>query len=221
MRSMSRAEVREFDRHAIDDLGVPGIVLMENAGRQAAEEAAVMLLEVGGRRAVIVAGRGNNGGDGFVVARHLLTRGYDAEVLLLADPAKLAGDAAVNFKLLAPLRIPVTVLHDDPSRAAAQIRDAATRADLVVDALLGTGLEGEVREPYLSAIRAINDCGKQVLAIDIPSGLDANTGRPLGSAVRARSTVTFVAQKKGFLTEEAKSCLGRITVADIGVPLDR
>jgi NAD(P)H-hydrate epimerase len=140
-------------------------------------------------------------------------------VLLLADPNKLTGDAKTNFDLLAPLGIPVKVLGETRGMAAQQIAEAAAQADLVIDALLGTGLAGEVREPYLSAIRAINECGKPVLAIDIPSGLDADTGRPLGSAVRARATVTFVAMKVGFLAPEAAPYLGRVTVADIGVPL--
>jgi NAD(P)H-hydrate epimerase len=218
MPRMSRDEVREFDRHAIEDLGVPGVVLMENAGRQATDEAVRLLRECGGRRVVIVAGVGNKGGDGFVVARHLVVRGYEAAVLLVGDAAKLRGEAAVNFAVLGKLGIEVLEAGVD---AARRIGEAARGADLVVDALLGTGLAGTVREPLRSAIEAVNESGKLVLAIDIPSGLDADTGQPLGAAVRATATVTFVAAKKGFAAREAEEYLGLVTVADIGVPRGR
>lgn len=218
MRPMTRDEVREFDRHAIEDLGVPGIVLMENAGRQAADVAERLLCDAGGRRALIIAGGGNNGGDGFVVARHLLVRGNELRVLLLADPERLSGDARVNFAVLAPLGIGVEPLGSDPGQVSTLIVKAAAWADLVIDALLGTGLAGEVREPFRSAIEAVNACGKPILAIDIPSGLDADTGRPLGPAIRAAATVTFAAVKRGFVLPEARQYTGPVTLADIGVP---
>jgi hydroxyethylthiazole kinase-like uncharacterized protein yjeF len=219
---MTRDQVREFDRHAIEDLGIPGIVLMENAGRQAADEAERLLAAGRGRRALVVAGRGNNGGDGFVVARHLLVRGYEPSVLVVAEEDKLTGDALANFRLLVPLGIRVDVCSGDTATVAAAIAEASAAADLVVDALLGTGLAGNVREPLRSAIEAINcagDTGKPVLAIDIPSGLDADSGRPLGEAVRAAATVTFVAAKVGFTAPEALPYTGRLVVADIGVPV--
>jgi NAD(P)H-hydrate epimerase len=219
MKVMTRDEVREFDRRAVEDLGVPGIVLMENAGRQAADAAARLLDQSHGRRALVVAGRGNNGGDGFVVARHLAARGRTVEVLLACEPDKLTGDARTNFLPLAPLGIPVAQLGDDPGAAAAMILRAAQRADLVVDALLGTGLTGQVRQPLRAIIEAMNASGKPVLAIDIPSGLCADTGRPLGAAVRATATATFVAMKKGFLAPGADGYTGRVIVADIGVPV--
>ena len=190
MKPMTRDQVREFDRQAIEDLGVPGIILMENAGRQAADFAAQLLQERRGRRALVVAGGGNNGGDGFVVARHLLTRGFEVEVLLVADPGKVRGDAATNFGLLEPLGIKVTALSAEPDNVRRAISEAAEGCDLVVDALLGTGLQGQLREPLLSAIQAINSTAIPVLALDIPSGLDADSGRPLGAAVRAAATVT-------------------------------
>ena len=219
---MTRDEVREFDRRAIEELGVAGVVLMENAGRQAAEVAERMLGEARGRRALIVAGSGNNGGDGFVIARHLLVRDREPRVLLAADPAKLSGDALANFRVLERLGIPVSVLEGNGSSVASAILEAAAEADLVVDALLGTGLAGEVREPLRAAIEAINRCGESgdlgVLAVDIPSGLDADTGRALGVAVRAEVTVTFVATKKGFAAKESREYTGKVMVADIGVP---
>ncbi|MBN2583666.1 MAG: NAD(P)H-hydrate epimerase [Planctomycetes bacterium] len=218
MRPMTRDEVREFDRRAIEDVGVPGIVLMENAGRQAADAAEQMLRDAGGRRAVIVAGRGNNGGDGFVIARHLATRGYEARVLLVADPGKISGDAATNLAVLGPLGIEVRPLAGDADEVRTAILRAAEEADVVIDALLGTGLQGNVREPHLSAIEAMNASGRPVLAVDIPSGLDADTGLPQGAAVVARTTITFAATKLGFLSPEAAAFVGRLAVADIGVP---
>lgn len=218
---MTRDQVREFDRHAIEDLGIPGIVLMENAGRQAADEAERLLAAARGRRALVVAGRGNNGGDGFVVARHLLVRGCEPSVLLIAEEEKLAGDALANFRLLVPLGIQVDVCSGDAATVTAAVAKASATADLIVDALLGTGLAGDVREPLRSAIEAINRAGSTgtpVLAIDIPSGLDADSGRPLGEAVRATATVTFVAAKIGFTATEALPYTGRWVVADVGVP---
>jgi NAD(P)H-hydrate epimerase len=215
---MTRDEVREFDRHAIEDLGVPGLVLMENAGRQAADAAERLLRAAHGRRALIVAGRGNNGGDGFVIARHLLTRGYAVRVLLAADPAQVVGDAATNLNILERLGVAVQRLPETEAALRAAVLAATGDADLVVDALLGTGLRGEVREPYLSAIEAMNTCGRMILSVDIPSGLDADTGHPLGAAVRAHTTVTFAAAKVGFSSPVAREYVGELVVADIGVP---
>ena len=218
MKPMTRDQVREFDRHAIEDLGVPGIILMENAGRQAADEAARLLRDCGGSRAVVIAGRGNNGGDGFVIARHLLTRGFLVDVLLLADPHRVRGDAATNLALLHPLGIKVTALPENPGEVRQSISRHAQDCDVVVDALLGTGLTGHLREPLLSAIEAINATARPVLAVDIPSGLDADSGRPLGAAVRATATVTFAATKTGFENPRARAYLGRLILADVGVP---
>jgi len=218
MRPMTRDEVREFDRHAIEDLGVPGLVLMENAGRQAADAAERLLRAAHGRRALIVAGRGNNGGDGFVIARHLLTRGYAVRVLLAADPAQVVGDAATNLNILERLGVAVQRLPETEAALRAAVLAATGDADLVVDALLGTGLRGEVRAPYLSAIEAMNTCGRMILSVDIPSGLDADTGHPLGAAVRAHTTVTFAAAKVGFSSPVAREYVGELVVADIGVP---
>jgi NAD(P)H-hydrate epimerase len=221
MRTLTREQVRDVDRRAIEELGIAGVVLMENAGRQAADVAERMLRDARGRRAIILAASGNNGGDGFVIARHLLVRGLEPRVLLAADPARLTGDALANFRLLAPLGIPVTVLSGDAAAMAATVVQAAEEAELIVDALLGTGLAGEVRDPLRSIIEAIHRChagGVAVLAVDIPSGLDADTGRPLGAAVKADVTVTFVAAKKGFAAKESRAYTGKVIVADIGVP---
>jgi len=201
------------DRAAIDDYHVPGVVLMENAGRGATE----ILVRRAPRGVIaICCGRGNNGGDGFVMARHLSLRGLPARTLLLADPATLTGDAAINHRIVALSRLPLVPCYGDDGLA--RLTQELASADWVVDGLLGTGLHGEAREPYRSAIEAIHRAGRPVLAIDIPSGLDCDTGRVLGVAVRADLTVTFVAEKTGFANPEARAYLGEVHVVDIGVP---
>ena len=171
---LTREQIREYDRVAVEEAGVPGMVLMENAGAGAARIACGMLGR--GRRVAVAAGPGNNGGDGFVIARHLLNRGLEVFTLLAAPRAKIAGDALANLRLLEGMGSAV----EDVSAAPA-IEDLSRRfaaADLVVDALLGTGASRPVEGRLADAIDAINDCGAPVLAVDIPSGLDADSGRP-------------------------------------------
>jgi len=213
LRPLSRAEVRELDRRAIGEYGIPGVVLMENAGREAAR----WLTELGIDGPILLCcGKGNNGGDGYVMARHLESRGHAVQVLLLCHPADLNGDALLNFKILQANGTPVVVsemTHSD-DRLIASFRNA----DWVVDGLLGTGVQGEVREPLRQAIETINSCGARKFAIDIPSGLDCDTGRPLGSAVRASHTATFVSTKLGIANPQSAEYTGIVRVFDIGLP---
>lgn len=219
-RSLTREEVRAVDRRAIDEFGMTGLVLMENAGRGAAEQ----LLALGIEGPVIVcAGKGNNGGDGFVIARHLELLGVDVRVLLIANPSDLSGDAAANWQILEAAETPRVVLGRQP--ALSDIDHALSHADWIVDALLGTGTVGEVREPYRTAISAINRSGCKVFAVDLPSGLDCNTGLPIetlanGSAVcvRAAHTATFVARKCGFDKPTSQAFTGEVHVVGIGIP---
>jgi NAD(P)H-hydrate epimerase len=213
LRSLSRDEVRDIDRRAIDEFGLPGIVLMENAGRGAAER----LLDLGiSGPVVICAGKGNNGGDGFVIARHLDLAGCDARVVLCADSQALTGDAAINYRVVEAAGIPIRVLGSapDPAAFAVELR----RADWIVDALLGTGTRGQIAEPLASLIEAINHSGRRVFAVDLPSGLDCDTGLPLGACVRADHTSTFVAPKRGFDNPDSRGWTGTVHVVDIGVP---
>jgi len=211
---LTREEVRAIDRRAIEEYGVPGVVLMENAGRGAAE----VLLSLGVHgRVVICCGKGNNGGDGFVIARHLDNHRVPVRVLLFARPEELSGDAAINYHILARAGLPVEVHAGNPVDMEA-IRRELTTAEWVVDALFGTGLSGLVRPPFDQVIAAINDSPARVLAVDIPSGLDCDTGEPLGPTVRADRTVTFVAQKKGFTNPAAWAWLGQVHVVGIGAP---
>jgi NAD(P)H-hydrate epimerase len=209
---LTREQSRDLNRRATEEFGVPGVVLMENAGRGMAE----LLLRLGTSGPVVVCcGKGNNGGDGFVIARHLDNAGAAVRVLLFADPAGLTGDAAVNHRILVASRVPLEVcLPVDEVTLPAELASA----DWVVDALFGSGLTGSVRAPFDRVIEAINGAPGRVLAVDIPSGLDADTGRPLGVAVRARHTATVAAPKKGFAEPGAGEWLGQVHVIDMGAP---
>jgi NAD(P)H-hydrate epimerase len=211
--SLTRSQVRSIDAKAIAEYGLPGIVLMENAGRGAAE----ILVELDAHGPVVIcAGKGNNGGDGFVIARHLELFGVETRVLLFCDPHELAGDAATNFHVLVRAQQRLDVLGKSPDAAALDQKLSA--ADWIVDALLGTGMQGSIREPYLAVIEAINRSGKKVFAVDLPSGMDCDTGQPLGACIRADHTATFVARKIGFDAPGAQKLTGQIHVVGIGVP---
>lgn len=209
---LTREQVREVDHRAIDDYGLPGVVLMENAGRNTAE----LIRQLGVHGPVVVCcGKGNNAGDGFVIARHLENNGIDVRVLLSTPSSSFSGDAAINFAVLKRAGTPIV---GAPTDFAIEWRDELARADWIVDALLGTGTQGEIREPFLSAIGAINTANRKVLAVDLPSGLDCDTGAILGDCVRAHHTATFVARKPGFDTTGVAKFTGEVHVLDIGVP---
>jgi NAD(P)H-hydrate epimerase len=215
---MSRDEVRDVDHVAIEKYGLPGIVLMENAARGCVDW--LNALGISGRIA-ICSGRGNNGGDGFVIARHLENAGHDVKVLLFADPSTVSGDAAVNLNVLQKSGTPLRCFQSlkvDP----AEIRSELSGADWIVDALLGTGTRGGLREPFATVISEINACSARKIAIDLPSGLDCDSGQPVDEtnplAVRADFTATIVAKKLGFQNEASRDFTGEIRVIDIGVP---
>lgn len=191
-----------------------GLVLMENAGRGATD----VLCQLGIAGPVLVCcGKGNNAGDGFVIARHLDLRGYAVQVALWTNAEALTGDAAVNFQILRKTDVPI--LHvtspDELRRFDQQLVDAAW----IVDALLGTGAQGEPRPPFDTAIDRINGTtNANRLAVDLPSGLDCDTGQPSSHTVRADHTCTFVAAKPGFFAPGADGYTGEIHVVDIGIP---
>ena len=216
-QTMSREEVRDVDRRAIEEFGLPGVVLMENAARGCVDW--LIELDVSGR-VVICAGRGNNGGDGFVIARHLENRGFDVLVLLFADPESLRGDAAINWRVLERAGTPVRVIKD--AVADDGWRSQIKSADWLIDSLLGTGTRGSLRQPFPAIIAAINEASARVFAIDLPSGLDCDTGKPVDTAsplaVNADFTATFVACKQGFENPAAAALTGEVRVIDIGVP---
>jgi NAD(P)H-hydrate epimerase len=205
--TLTRAQVREVDRRAIEEYGIPGIVLMENAGRGAAE--IIRQRAPTGGSVAIVCGRGNNGGDGFVIARHLVNDGVRVHLLLTCDSSQLSGDAATNYAIAERMRIPV--LRSDWA-------DTLQTSDVVVDALLGTGFTGDVRPPLDAVIAAINAASGRIIAIDVPSGLDCDTGQPCNATVRAAETITFVARKTGFDAPGAAAFTGTVYVCGIGAP---
>ncbi|MGH7307518.1 MAG: NAD(P)H-hydrate dehydratase [Candidatus Rokuibacteriota bacterium] len=209
-------EMRRLDRRAISELGLSGAVLMENAGRAAGRSilAAAPALGLGrGGRVAVVCGKGGNGGDGFVVARWLKSRGIRPAVWLTCSPGEIAGDAAL--KLTALRR---SGLRANPLRNEAGLVDDLRSADLVIDALLGTGARGTPEGPLARAIEAINAAGRPVVALDVPSGLPADGGPPPGPAIRAALTVTFAGLKRGLVTGPGLDFTGRVEVVDIGIP---
>jgi NAD(P)H-hydrate epimerase len=211
-RHFSRAQSRLIDRRAQEEFGVPGIVLMENAGRGCVE----VLLRIARPRSVVVCcGKGNNGGDGFVIARHLDNAGVPVRVLLFAHGDELRGDAAINYEIVRRSSIPLTpCVPPDLDVVRGELADA----DWVVDALFGTGLSGAIGPPLDAVVEAINNSGRQVLAVDIPSGLDCDTGLPLGPTVRTAHTATFVGMKEGFAEPRSVEWTGEVHVVDIGAP---
>jgi NAD(P)H-hydrate epimerase len=213
--TLSRAAVRDLDRRAIHEYGVPGVVLMENAGRGAAE--LLVRLNPDRQRVLILCGPGNNGGDGFVMARHLQNHGLDVDVLLFGDVECLSPDARVN----AVIWQRSAALWTGPAdrRLNVDLRRVIDGAPgWIVDALFGTGLTRPLGPPFDEVASAVNASGRPVLAVDIPSGLDCDTGEPLGPTIRATHTATFVASKVGFANPKAKPCLGEVHVLDIGAP---
>jgi NAD(P)H-hydrate epimerase len=185
---------------------------MENAGRAVAEVAAEMLGHK--KRIAVFCGKGNNGGDGFVCARHLLAKKKSVDIYLLGRTKDLKGSALKNLKILMNLgkkviKIPDLITWD-------KIKTKIEHCDLIIDGILGIGLRGNVEEPLSTIIKDINNSKAPILSIDTPSGLDADTGKPHGICIRATKTVTFVATKKGFLKKKAKIYTGRVIVKDLG-----
>ena len=215
----TREQIRELDRIAIEEYGVRGLILMENAGRSCAREAAEFLGDVEKSRVVVFCGKGNNGGDGFVVARHLTNWGAEVQTFLInrtEDMLQKTSDAAVNLHIALNMGIPISETPD--AETVKEAAEACAGADLIVDAMLGTGIQGEVREPFLTAIESINEVDCPKLAVDVPSGLDCNTGEALGAAVRAERTMTFGLPKRGFENEGAAEFTGEVSVAEISIP---
>jgi NAD(P)H-hydrate epimerase len=217
MRSLTRDQTRAIDRFAIEQLGVPGVVLMENAGRLCADAVGDFLAGPAGRKVAICAGAGNNGGDGFVVARHLSMRGASVVVFLVSPADELSGDAEINYRIARNLHLDI---REVGSAELANLSRELRGFDVVVDAVGGTGIRGALRGDIAVAVEQINAAGRPVVAVDIPTGLDCDTGRAEGPAVRANLTVTMVARKKGFDSPASAEFTGEVRVVDIGIPAD-
>lgn len=220
-RYLTRSQVREVDRRAIDEFGIPGVVLMENAALAVVNEIESLFASPSNTRdVVILCGGGNNGGDGYAIARHLHNRGYTQTLFAVVPIEKLSGDAAIDAHICQKMKLDIRPLETPEQLAACAERFASTL--LIVDALLGTGFSGELRPHMAEVIRAVNAShetqNKLVLAVDVPSGLDCETGKAAQPTMEADVTVTFVAKKIGFKNPEAAKYLGRVVVGGIGAP---
>ena len=217
--SVGRDEMRELDRKAIEEYGIPGIILMENAGRNVAEEV-IRTTDKGNNRIAIICGKGNNGGDGFVIARHLYNSGYEVILFLLTKVDNILGDgdSGLNLGIIKNMNFTINEVLDDAD--IQRMIDNIWDCPLIVDAMFGTGLKGELREPARSIIEKINNLNIPVIAVDIPSGLDCNTGKALGVCLKAKKTVTFALPKKGFFAGNGPEYVGELLVTDISIPKD-
>lgn len=216
MKVVTAEQMQELDRKAIETYRIPGILLMENAGREATEAILASFPDIDKKRVAIIAGKGNNGGDGFVIARHLMNRKMAVKVILLTDPKSLRGDAETNHYIFH--RMKGEIISAPSAKDYQKIKRDVEKADLLVDAIFGTGLDAEVRGYYREVIDHLNSLNKPIIAVDIPSGLNANTGKPLGTAIRASLTVTFGLPKLGLLLSPGTDYVGTLKIVDIGIP---
>lgn len=216
MLVLTAAEMAELDAKTIREAGIPGIVLMENAAQGAAAFFLRAVPDLLKKPITVVAGGGNNAGDGFAMARIFHSRGAHVSVVCLRSPQKLGGDGLTNFSILEKIGIPVTI-WDETKDFDAQWK-AVSGSGAVIDAILGTGLKSGVKGLYREVIQRLNGLNVPVLSVDIPSGLDASTGLPLGAAVKAFATATFGFLKVGCVIERGPELTGRLEVIDIGIP---
>lgn len=212
--SFSAQEARELDLKAREKFGISTLILMENAGSAVAQEAVKMLR--GRKAAAVFCGRGNNGGDGLVAARHLLSRGIKTDIFLAGRSAEVENEAKVNLDILLKLR---QKIYEVVRGNLHLVRNKVSRHYLIIDALLGVGLEGEVRGIYRDLIGIINLSKAYILSVDIPSGLDATTGGVLGCCVKAHKSVTFLAKKRGMVRAQGPEYCGKIIVNHLGLPI--
>ena len=213
---VTASEMQAMDRRTIEDFGIPGLVLMENAGRDATRLLLEQWPEITKKSVGVIAGRGNNGGDGFVMARYLKQKGIHVRVYLLADSNKVRGDALANLKLLKPLNVPLIEIPDEESFL--KTKSEMDGLDIWVDAILGTGLKSEVKGYFKTVIKYINGLNKPVFAVDLPSGLNSDTGQLCGACIRAAATATFAFAKTGHMVYPGADYTGKLEIVDIGIP---
>ncbi len=208
--------MREADRRTIEDIGIPSLVLMENAGRQVVAAMESFFPDLSERRVAVICGKGNNGGDGFVVARTLYQRGIDASVFVVGQVSDIKGDARINIEILGRLGITVVEITDE-GQWELHFSEISDR-DLIVDALFGTGLKSALSGIYETVIADINGCGIDIVAIDVPSGMSADTHDLIGDCIDATVTVTLGAPKVPLILPPAEEKSGQVVIADIGIP---
>lgn len=214
MKTLTVEEIQRLDRLAIEKIGIPSLALMENAGQALAAEIHKKLKRGGNPRVVIVCGRGNNAGDGFVAARYLLNQGIKPRVFLVGVANHLKTDALINYHAAVNLGVDVQCITSiNPS-----LKKIFQSAHIIVDAIFGVGLDRTIEVPFYGIIEAINTHSSYVLSVDVPSGLNGTTGDIFGICVRADCTLTFSAAKKGFSRKQGPMHTGRVIVKDIGIP---
>ena len=216
MRVLNTQQMREADRRTIDEIGIPSIVLMENAGRQAVAAMEAAFEDLTTTHVGVVCGRGNNGGDGFVVARTLIQRGIETSVFLLGSVADVRGDARTNLEVLG--RIGLTVVEITNAQEWELHFSEISRCELIVDAILGTGFHGQLSGLLETVVADLNGLGVPIVAIDLPTGVSADSPEVEGEAIEASMTVTLAAPKIPLVLPPADLHSGDLVIADIGIP---
>ncbi|MBW2589653.1 MAG: NAD(P)H-hydrate dehydratase [Deltaproteobacteria bacterium] len=216
MYLVTTSEMQQIDRETIESFGIPGRVLMENAGLGATRVLLDQFDNIINKNVGVIAGRGNNGGDGFVIARYLAQKGSDVTVYLLSESAGVKGNAAANLKLMTPLNVPVVEIPDEQSFLAH--KTGMLHQEIWIDAILGTGLKADVKGYFKKIIEFINVLGKPVFSVDIPSGLNSDTGQVCGACIRAQATATFAFAKTGHILFPGAEYTGYLEIIDIGIP---
>lgn len=215
MRLVTASEMREMDSMTINEAGIPGVVLMENAARNATKVFLDHFNPQESSYIVVLCGKGNNGGDGYVMARYLHEKGMNISVGIMAEKSAISGDALVNLKIIEKLGLEIIEIKDETLQV---FEDKIKKCSYIIDGLLGTGLNSPVRGLYKKIIENVNQSGKHVMSIDIPSGLNADTGQKMGISVRSDLTVTFGFPKPGQLIYPGAELVGRLVNIDIGIP---
>lgn len=215
-RSVTVKQIQNLDNLAINKYKINSLFLMENAGKAVADEVVRILNNKKAKKVAIICGKGNNGGDGFVAARYLINQGISVKNFLIGKVKEITSDSYANLDILLKLGQKIWEISDMKSfnRCKANIKDC----QIIIDAIFGVGLKGELREPAKAVIVFLNHSKKKVISVDVPSGLDATTGFPLGTCVRADRTVSFTLSKKGFSINQGPEVVGKLKVVDIGIP---
>lgn len=216
-RLLTARRAKTIDLKLKEKLGISTLVLMENAGRQVAEETLEALKNKRISKIAIFCGRGNNGGDGFVAARHLLTFDLKPDIFLAGKMNDVSNEARINLEILRKLKQNIVEVNQNNLDF---VKKKISKYSLIIDALLGVGLSGEVRGIFKSLIEIINSSGAYILSVDIPSGLDVTKGKVLGCCIKADETVTFMAKKRGMVLGDGPKYCGRVVVKDLGIPLE-
>jgi len=209
MELISCQEMKEIDSYAINVIGIPSIVLMENAALTVINN-----IDLNFNNFTVVCGRGNNGGDGLAIARHLIIKGKKVRIYIAGDLKSGTEDFNINLNILKNLKAEIINIKDE--KELLQLKEDLSVSDITIDALFGIGLKRNIEGLYLEIIKMINNESKQIISVDIPSGIDGDTGKPMGICVKADKTVTFHKMKKGLLN--CGNYTGEIIVEDIGIP---